>query len=291
MGSQRRGCKKILERCFMNINFVGTGYTKASIEAVQRYLLFGDKIDKVFIFSCEHEHSLVLQIKQTWVIIKSGFASGYLGEGSKGFAYILALLENYCNDIDEFEVNRKIIQKIEHNSLQEEEIQSILNGKQQSRAHWIDYILDINNQLYSDFSLWKKFPVQIPYSIVDFRLIKVALNFFDDPDARLNDAYRDLEDILRKKTGENFGFGSDLIKKAFPSSKSSLQWNDCSENENEARRSLFINVYNAYRNRRAHRKENMMHDEYLVEFLAVNHLFRLEAESKKKDGDHENKKT
>jgi hypothetical protein len=275
----------------MEINFVGNGYTQNSIDAVQRYLLFGDKIDKVFIFSCNQEHSLVLQIQKTWVIVKSGFTTGYLGEGPKGFAYILALLRHHCNDIHEFDMHRKIMQKIKSNSLREEDINTILEGRQRSTAHLIDYILDVNDQLDSDFSLWKKFPVQIPYGLVDPRLIELTFNFFDDPDARLNDAYRKLENILREKTGEKFGFGSVLIKKFFSSQKSALHWESISEKEDEARRNLFTDVYNAYRNRRAHRKEDMPRDEYLEEFLAVNHLFRLEAEAKKKEGEHENKKT
>jgi len=87
----------------MEIQFAGeAGITQSCINAILRYLQFNDSLSKVLIITNKQSHALVLYTEDHEIIaIKSGFSSGYSGEGPKGFAYSLSHLDEYGIEIEE----------------------------------------------------------------------------------------------------------------------------------------------------------------------------------------------
>ena len=81
------------------IEYVGEpGISKDCQDAVLRMLQYGDRITHVRILSSpsDHlkDHCLLLTVNVgDLVAVKSGFATGYIGEGSHTFSYVLQTLE------------------------------------------------------------------------------------------------------------------------------------------------------------------------------------------------------
>ncbi len=70
------------------------GASKECQDAVMRLLQYGDQITRVRILSCSKEHCLLLTVNVGDLIaIKSGFTSGYIGEGPTAFSCVLQLLD------------------------------------------------------------------------------------------------------------------------------------------------------------------------------------------------------
>src|SRR4051812_7660644 len=87
-------------------------------DAVMRLLQYGDQITRARILSCSREHCLLLTINVGDLIaIKSGFGSGYLGEGSHAFSYVLQLLDSHDAQIEEYEVAPDVIERLDNSSL------------------------------------------------------------------------------------------------------------------------------------------------------------------------------
>lgn len=49
--------------------------------------------------------------------VKSGFASGYPGEGPRTLSYVLELLRLVCDDINEYMVSPALIERVDHSCL------------------------------------------------------------------------------------------------------------------------------------------------------------------------------
>jgi hypothetical protein len=85
------------------IEYAGiAGISKDCQDAVLRFIQFGDRITHSRILSSSRDHCLLLTINLGDVVaVKSGFASGYGGEGPRRFSYVLQVLESHGADIDE----------------------------------------------------------------------------------------------------------------------------------------------------------------------------------------------
>jgi hypothetical protein len=69
------------------IEYVGQpGVSKDCQDAVLRLLQYGDRVTQARILSSSRDHSLLLTVNGDLVAVKSGFASGYLGEGPRTFS-------------------------------------------------------------------------------------------------------------------------------------------------------------------------------------------------------------
>src|SRR5438046_2010760 len=88
------------------IQYLGLpGVTQECKEAVMRLLQSRELITEAWILSNSNEHFLLLKVGSgDLVAIKSGFSSGYLGEGSRGFSYVLNLLDYHEIEIKEYKV-------------------------------------------------------------------------------------------------------------------------------------------------------------------------------------------
>ncbi len=212
------------------------------------------------------------------VAIKSGFASGYGGEGPRRFSYVLQLLDSHGVEIDEYDVDEAAIERLDSSSLKVSDLKKLESAKAVRPTRWHDYIQEQHWRRHEDGTLWQEFPLIIPFAIIDPRLIDLAISFWDAPDDRLLTAYRRLEDLTRKRSGVD-EHGSKLFSQAFMGSTAKLHWPNRNSSEQAGRAQLFTGAFNAFRNPRAHREMKDFAQDQLAEFLLLNQLFRLEREA------------
>jgi Protein of unknown function (Hypoth_ymh) len=244
--------------------------------AVLRLLQCRTEIASVRILSCRNNHCLLLQTGiGDRIAIKSGFASGYVGEGPTRFSMTLEALRAHGVEIDECEVAEVIIERIDDSSLTAVDLATILSARAIRPSRWNDYLLE---QHYESDRVWTEFPPAIPLAIVDARIRDLALKFWQGPDEALLKAYRRLEDTVRNRTGIK-EHGTKLFSKAFHPASGPLSWKDLDEGERAGRSQLFTASFMAHRNPRAHKEVGGHSAEQLSEFLLLNHLFRLERDA------------
>lgn len=262
------------------IEYLGLSGVSASCkDAVLKLLQFGDQITHAKILSCSKNHCLLLTVNNgDFVAIRSGFASGYPGEGPRTFSFVLKLLEAYGVEIDEYEVDRGVIDRVDESSLSVEDLSNLDVALPVRPSRWYSYIDDPPQNKQERAILWKQFPPVIPFAIIDSRLIDLAMTFFERPDDIIFVGYRRLEDILRKKAGVD-EYGTKLISQAFLSDKAKLTWEGLGDSERTGRALLFNGAFLAYRNPRAHREMKHQLESCLMEFLLLNHLYVLERQA------------
>ena len=260
------------------IEYVGlSGISHESMDGVLRLLQYGDQITHARILSNSGDHCLLLTINAgDTVAVKSGFASGYLGEGPRAFSYVLQVLQAFGVEIEEHLVSEELILRLDQSALTQADLDQIEAARPVWPRRWCDYILDHQRDITE--RLGEHFPLAIPFAIIDHRIIDLAISFWQEPDDRLMKGYRRLEDLVRKRTGID-EHGAKLFSQAFAPSVGLFTWAEMSESERAGRMNLFAGTYTAYRNRRAHCESKDHGDKLLMEFLLLNHLYGLEREA------------
>lgn len=266
------------------------GVTQHCLDAIVRLIQFGDRIEKAWLLSggseqwnCRH-HAFILSINYgDLVAIKPGFSSGYGGEGPGGLSKALQLLNRQKVEIEEHEIKPEVMERLTYGALLSSDIEAIQTSRPIRPNRFSDYILfdSDRRKIYSEQNLNFLFPPIVPFSIIDTRILDLALSLEECPDASLFSAYRRLEGLVRNKSDELNGMsGAKLFAKAFQSDSSVLRWSDADKSESEGRAALFIGAYKAYRNTRAHHEQNTAPESAVREFLLLNELFLLESEAK-----------
>jgi hypothetical protein len=273
----------IMSKDLAGIQYWGEdGITQECLDAIMRFLQYDDHITDVKILSDGERYCLLLTLGEfDLAAIKSGFSYGYPGEGPRKFSLALALLEAHKIPMDEYEVGKDIIERINKSALTTGDLEKIKSIKPVRPLRIYDYIeMDDYNGI-KEGTLWNNFRPVIPFAIIDPRIMDLAISFWKHPDANLNDGYRRFEDTVRGRIkSEDYGY--DLFKKAFLLENSVLGWKDIANGEKVARANLIIGAYSAYRNPRAHKEKKGHSHEDLSEFLLLNHLFRLESQAVEK---------
>ncbi len=248
-------------------------------DAIKRLIQYGDRITSAKILSNKKYHCFLLTVNdEDPVVIKCGFSSGYGGEGPSALSYVLQLLYAHGAEIKEYEVDQEVIDRLNMSALTKKDIKNIEEARPIQPSRWPDYILDKPWGHEDIWRLWWEFPPIIPYAIIDNRIIDLAMDFLEQPDASLLTGYRRLEDIVRKRTKID-EHGANLFSKAFLVKTAKLGWKGLDVSEQTGRANLFVAVYMAYRNRRAHRELESRASSQLAEFMLLNHLYLLESES------------
>ncbi|MCK4615211.1 MAG: TIGR02391 family protein [Thermoplasmata archaeon] len=260
------------------IQYLGLpGTSQPCQDAILQLLQFNVKIGKTRILSNDNEHCLLLTVDTyNLIAVKSGFASGYKGEGPRTLSYVLQLLDAHGSEIEEYKVEKDMISRLDSSSLTQSDIDNLDNGHPIRPNRWYDYVYDEHWELRKKGTLWKEFHPVIPFAIVDNRIVDLALSFWENPDEKLLTGYRRLEDIVRERTSID-EHGSKLFSNAFIDGP--LIWKNLNQGEQKGRANLFTSVYMAYRNPRAHQEFNHHSNDLLAEFLLLNHLYSLEKKS------------
>lgn len=260
------------------IQYAGVpGSTQDCLNAVIRLLQCRAGVSRAQILTSSKRHGILLSIDPgDLVAIKSGFASGYPGEGPSGFSRVLCLLMAHDVEIDEYSVTPTFIERLDKSGLTHHDLQWLESTSPIRPSAWSDYIRENDHERALDGTLWSHWcePI-IPLAVIDSRIFDLAKSFWEDPDSRLLAGYRRLEDAVRHRTGID-GYGVKLFTAAFRGNPPKLSWNGCNSREQEGRASLFTGAYMAYRNSRAHQELKEDRDRAIAELLMLNHLFRLE---------------
>jgi len=260
------------------IQYVGlSGVSQSCLTAVKRIIQFGEQIENAVILSAAGYHCLLLDLPSDGlVVVKSGFSSGYSGEGPRTFAEVLRLLEESRVEISEIDVPPSLLERVEASALTLKDLDTIKKAKHVRPTRWHDYIYDFRSAIPSTREIWQTFNPIMPWAIIDSRITDLALEFFENPDASILNGFRRLEDIVRERMHPD-AQSTRLFVQAFVGDKSRLTWKDVDPGEHSGRGQLFTGVYSAYRNPRAHGESQADVSEMLAEFLLVNQLYRLEA--------------
>lgn len=266
------------------------GRTQPCLNAITRLLQSGCEIEKVKLLTFGNSHCFLLSVKMEgdYIAIKSGFASGYSGEGPRGLAHSLILLSQHVSWIEEYDIQKEIFERINNSCLLLSDLDKIEKLAQVSDYRISDYIYRADDLSFDDKENHKilryDFPRIVPLRFVDFRIIDLAIKIKDNPDSTLMSAYRRLEGIIRKRTGlEGDVIGAKLFNKAFRGENAPLYWENVEPAEREGRSAMFEGIYMAFRNRRAHRELNLSLDEEMREFMLINELFLLESQAIDRD--------
>lgn len=259
------------------IEYMGVAGASADCaDAVVALLQSGRALQEAKVLTDDATHCLFLADDiGDLIAIKSGFSSGYLGEGPREFSRVLQLLSSHGIEISEYEVGKAIIDRIDASGLTDEDVQALRRWKPVRPGRWRNYIDEADVTRAKTGLLWSDFPLVVPFAIIDDRLLDLAISFWSDPDDRLLKAYRRLEDTVRERTGID-DHGSRLFSQAFVGANAKLGWDGIDEGERTGRGQLFTGVYMAYRNPRAHRELKTERPQQLTEFLILNHLYQLE---------------
>lgn len=264
------------------IQYMGeAGITQECLDAVLRLIQYDEQINKVKILSASGRHALLLTINShNLIVIKSGFGTGYVGEGPRKFSYLLQLLDAHKIEMEEYEVDGALIDRLDKSALTESDISKIKSAKPVRPMRLHEYINDQHYQSFRVGTLWKNFRAVIPFAIIDSRITDLAVSFWENPDNNLLMGYRRLEDALRERTKIK-EHGTKLFSKVFSGPHAILEWKNLDESEKLGRISLFTGAYMTYRNPRAHREIKSHRHDLLSEFLLLNHLYILEKEASK----------
>lgn len=256
------------------------GITETCLYSLCNIIQTHADLSYALLLSNNQSHAFILtDLTDSYYIIRSGFTSGYQGEGPKGLAKALTILNKHQIDTEEVLVTTKLINKLNNSSLSDKNIDFIFKTKIIRPIRLHDYIYPFKNEVTQTSSLKRYYPLELPYSIIDDRIFDLALLFKQDPDSALTKAYKRLEDIVRERTGLN-EHSTKLFAQAFNTSNAPLMWFAPDKSEIIGRANLFLGTYQAFRNARTHREK---HEENLIhqyrEFLLVNELYLLEAEA------------
>ena len=245
--------------------------------AVLRLIQYPPPIRHARIVTNNNQHCLLLKTELgDMIAVKSGFASGYGGEGPAAFSAVLQLLLDHMVNIDEVEVDERIIERIDRSGLTSNDLERLTAALPMRPGRWGGYISDADMDRARAGGLGGQFWPIIPFAIVDPRIMDLAEGFWSDPDARLMTAYRRLEDIVRERTGLP-EHNARLFSAAFSGETAPLTWDILDKAERQGRANLFCAVFMAYRNPRAHGE--LRTPEAVSEFLLINQLFKLEREA------------
>jgi len=259
------------------IQYLGdAGISVSCKEAVMGLLLVAEPPSRVKILTNSQTHCLLFAIgKYDAIAVKSGFSSGYLGTGPSTFSFTLQLLESHGIEVEEYEVDKDFITRLDDSALTRNDIEGLENQHPVRPSRWWDYIHEIHQERGKNGELWKSFPAVIPFKIIDKRIVDLAITFWKAPDERLLSGYRRLEDIVRRRTKID-EIGTKLFSQAFQGPTSKLEWKGIDPGEQTGRAQIFTGIFQAHRNPRAYREPNDQNENLLSEFLLLNHLFLLE---------------
>lgn len=260
------------------IQYIGeSGITESCKKAVMQLIHAGEKIKEVKILTVEgnysNSHALLLTLEfETKIAVKGGFASGYNGEGPKGFSFVLNLLNQYTDNINEYVVTGDVFDRVSSSSLSVKDLEYIGSLRRVVPARWYDFVPFRKDK----HCVFKEFPLSIPMALIDSRLIEIALAFDTNPDNAILNGYRKIESIVRDRTELTKESSTKLFSKAFQGDDSVLCWEGLDPGESKGRASLFTSVFMAYRNNRAHQEPRHDLNDDIREFLLINQLFILE---------------
>jgi hypothetical protein len=147
------------------------------------------------------EHGILFTVSKIGqlIAIKQGFTSGYWGEGPRRLAFVLALLEEHKIPIEEYEVDRGFIDRLDKCALTKEDIEKLNSTEPRRWPPWTNYVdvlaYDARKSARTG-TVWEKFPEIIPFGIIDSRIMDLARTFGKIPPPEFIQGTRDWKTLL-----------------------------------------------------------------------------------------------
>lgn len=261
----------------------GSYYTTQScLDAIARLLSSQVQIERAVLLTCQGMHGFCLEANEPEsIFIRGGFASGYPGEGPAGLAIALHLFRRFNVDVEEILVSDGLLARLNESRLTTADLKFIDDADVVRPIRTDDYKFDgLKHRGSPNDRMREQFAPVVPWSVLDDRLVDLAVVLPRDPDKAVYEAFRRLESLVRKRCELPVGVaGLDLLKKAFRGSGALLTWRNVSAGELEGRAQMFEAAFKAYRNPRAHREEVGGVARAYREFYVINELFLLETEA------------
>lgn len=255
------------------------GITQTCLMSLCNLIQTHSDLTYALLLTNEQTHAFIIKDEnESFYVIRSGFTSGYMGEGPRGLATALTLLKRHEIETEELLVSSKILRKANNSTLNDSEIELLFKQEIIRPIRLHDYIYPFTKEVSETHKRRRYYPLELPYSILDDRIFDLALLFKHDPDSALLKAYKRLEDIIRDRT-DLTEHSSKLFSQAFQGDNSLLTWNVPDIGEIKGRTNLFTGTYMAFRNARAHRESTENYAQMFREFLLVNELYLLEGEA------------
>ena len=185
------------------VEYLGdAGITLSCLQSLCKTLQTHSDLTTALLLTNDQVHAFLLKDDSgTYYVIRSGFTSGYSGEGPKGLAKALALLSKHRIETEEILIPTKLLNRLNNSSLNDQDIDFIYQQKIIRPIRLHDYIYPFENEVTQTTKSKCYYPLELPYSIIDDRIFDLALLFKQDPDSALTKAYKRLEDIIRTRTG------------------------------------------------------------------------------------------
>ncbi|AXY57083.1 TIGR02391 family protein [Acinetobacter chinensis] len=260
------------------IQYLGTPYTQDCLDAIGIILQTQIHIEKALLLSCNQAHAYLIKSHRNTYIIRSGFRSGYPGEGPKGLASSLQLLLKHNIAVDEINISEKLMKKINHSSLPDTDIEIMLKTEVVRPTNIYEYIYEIYKTTEYQVTNDRYYPTELPYHLIDSQILDLALKFNDDPNRSIFNAFIRLENIVQNRINSD-KHSSALFEYAFCSENRPLICKNEDKRASQATGRIFPNIYKAFRNEHAHNEVSKPLKTLMREFLLINELYILESEA------------
>lgn len=263
------------------IQYMGlAGISASCSKAVQLLLASDEKVTKALLLSASGSHAFLLNLGETdyeeWVAIKSGFSSGYIGEGPRTLSETLALLEAFDVSVEEVAVDPHLLQRLDQSALTIKDVEFVTQAVPVRPRRLHDYFAHSDFGYANQSLAIRRLHTAMPWGSLDSRLYDLAKGFESNPDHALMAGFRRLEEAVRSRVGKDVSEAK-VFASAFLGEKPCLTWMGITTAERISRGNLFVGAYGAFRNPRAHKELSQDRVTQLSEFMTLNLLFRLEA--------------
>ncbi|MDR6841023.1 TIGR02391 family protein [Pseudoxanthomonas sacheonensis] len=257
------------------------GMTQSCLSAIVGVIQSGERIERAYILTAFERHGFAIKLEVDGIIfVKTGFTSGYPGEGPAGLASALHLLRRHRVDIDEINVSSLFLDRLDGCRLTVSDLSAVTPEQVIRPARYGDYMYGpFARETGESYAMRKLYPPIVPFGIIDDRIVDLAVSLSENADSALMTAYRRLEEIVVKRCGLAGVSGARVFSKAFQADDSVLTWDTADPAEAKGRAALFFACFSAYRNRRAHKELQHSDADVLREFLLLNELYVLESEA------------
>lgn len=258
------------------------GMTQSTLGAIARLLSSHNFVNRAVLLSHQSSHGFYLDVRDPEPIcIRSGFTSGYQGEGPAGLATALHLFDRFRVDVEEIIVSGGLLTRLNEGRLTTADINFIIDANPIRPIRTDSYKFEgLAGRGRAEDRMRDQFAPVIPWFSLDDRLCDLALVLPSDPDKAVFEAFRRLESHVKRRCKLPIGIsGVEVFKKAFRGSGALLTWRDVACSEIEGRAQMFEAAFMAYRNPRAHREAIGDEKRAYREFYVANELFLLEAEA------------
>lgn len=265
------------------LQFAGQpGTSRSCYRALERLIQSGERVEEARLITCDNAHAFLLKLElDEWVVIQTGFSSGYPGEGPRTLAEALNLLQTWGAPIEEVVVAVELFERLKAGALTQADFDLLRNASPVRPWRLSDYIYEWRHVVPTfpkDAAALQKMPLAMVWPLVDLRLSDLASEFLERPEDCLLKGFRRLEEALRSRTGLK-EHGAKLVQRAFSGESSILTWPDIDSGEQTGRTNLFTGAFMASRNPLAHREHPRSKSAMLLQFLQLNQLFALEEQA------------